>query len=46
MEYLHDYGNFEDMPYDLAISEFIKHYPHIFDSKEYMSENLVYNLAI
>jgi transglutaminase-like putative cysteine protease len=46
MEYLHSYGDFDDMPYDLAISEFIKHYPHIFDSKEYLKEKLVYNLAI
>lgn len=46
MEYLHDYGNFDDMPYDLAISEFIKHYPHIFGSKEYLREELVYDLGI
>lgn len=45
MEYLHSYGDFADLPYQLAISEFIKHYPHIFESKDYMSEDLVYNLG-
>lgn len=29
MEYLHDYGSFADMPYDLSLSEIKKHYPHI-----------------
>ncbi|MEZ5426100.1 MAG: transglutaminase family protein [Pyrinomonadaceae bacterium] len=45
MEYLHDYGNFADMPYELAVSELKKHYPHIFQSRVYMTEDLVYNLA-
>lgn len=45
MKYLHEYGDFDDMPYDLAISEFIKHYPHIFEGKEYTTEELVYNLG-
>jgi transglutaminase-like putative cysteine protease len=45
MEYLDDYGNFSDMPYDLAIGEFIKHYPHIFESDEYTTETLVYDLG-
>jgi hypothetical protein len=44
MEYLHDYGDFDDMPYDLAISEFIKHYPHIFESGEFVREGLIYDL--
>lgn len=31
MEYLYDYGNFPDVPYDLLIQELRKHYPHIFE---------------
>lgn len=33
MEYLHDYGLFHDIPYELFISELKIHYPHIFDEK-------------
>jgi len=33
MEYLHDYGNFSDVPYDLFISELKIHYPHLFEEK-------------
>jgi transglutaminase-like putative cysteine protease len=29
MEYLHDHGNFSDVPRDLFISELKKHYPHL-----------------
>jgi transglutaminase-like putative cysteine protease len=29
MEYLHDYGTFGDLPYDLMISEMVKHYPEL-----------------
>jgi len=35
MEYLHDYGVFNDLPYDFYISELERHYPHIFTQKEY-----------
>ncbi|NMM47361.1 transglutaminase-like domain-containing protein [Marinigracilibium pacificum] len=31
MEYLHDYGTFEDIPYELMLSELEKHYPHLKD---------------
>jgi transglutaminase-like putative cysteine protease len=31
MEYLYDYGNFPDIPYDLLIHELEKYYPHIFE---------------
>lgn len=31
MEYLHDYGNFPDVPRDLFISELKVNYPHIFE---------------
>lgn len=29
MEYLHQYGHFEDIPYDFFMSELIKNYPHL-----------------
>lgn len=29
MEYLHDYGRFEDIPYKFFMSELQKHYPHL-----------------
>ena len=29
MEYLHDYGTFEDIPYDLFMSELRRHYAHL-----------------
>jgi transglutaminase-like putative cysteine protease len=34
MEYLHDYGNFDDVPYELFISELKKHYPHLFSERK------------
>ena len=30
MEYLHDYGQFAELPFDLMISEWKKYYPHLF----------------
>lgn len=35
MEYLHDYGTFEDVPYEYFISELQRFYPHL--SKEFQS---------
>lgn len=29
MEYLHDYGRFEDIPYDFFMSELQRYYPHL-----------------
>lgn len=29
IEYVHEYGSFTDMPYDLSLVEIKKHYPHI-----------------
>lgn len=46
MEYLHSYGEFSDMPYDLALSEFIKHYPHVFASKEFLRGELIFDLSM
>lgn len=31
MEYLHEYGQFDDLPYDLFASELKEHYPHLFE---------------
>ncbi|MES2591894.1 MAG: transglutaminase-like domain-containing protein [Bacteroidota bacterium] len=31
MEYLHDYGTFHDVPYELFVSELKTHYPHLFE---------------
>ncbi len=31
MEYLHDHGTFADMPFDLMVDAFRRHYPHLFD---------------
>ncbi len=33
MNYLHDYGQFDDFPYDLFVQELKIHYPHLFDEK-------------
>ncbi len=30
MEYVHDYGSFEDLPHKLFLSEVEKHYPHLY----------------
>ncbi len=44
MDYLFDYGDFADFPYELALSEMRRHYPHIFGSEKYTREPLVYEL--
>ena len=45
MEYLHDYGAFADLPYELYLSELGKHYPHIFGNAEYTNGDLVYDFT-
>jgi transglutaminase-like putative cysteine protease len=44
MEYIHDYGTFNDVPIDLMNSEMKKYYPHLFDyvydSKEFSFHHL------
>jgi transglutaminase-like putative cysteine protease len=44
MDYLFDYGDFADFPYELALSEMRRHYPHIFGSEKYTKEPLIYDL--
>jgi transglutaminase-like putative cysteine protease len=31
MQYIHEYGQFDDLPYDLFVSELKVHYPHLFE---------------
>lgn len=45
MEYLHEYGAFADLPYELYLSELRKHYPHIFENGRYTSGDLVYDFS-
>jgi transglutaminase-like putative cysteine protease len=45
MEYLHEYGAFADLPYELYLSELGKHYPHIFGNADYTGENLIYDFT-
>lgn len=45
MSYLHEYGAFADLPYNLYLEELRKHYPHIFDNREYTDGNLVYDFT-
>jgi transglutaminase-like putative cysteine protease len=33
MEYVHDYGDFDDLPLETIIEEFKKYYPHFFSEK-------------
>ena len=44
MDYVYEYGDFADFPYELAMSEMQRHYPHIFGSDKYAKEPLVYDL--
>jgi transglutaminase-like putative cysteine protease len=39
MEYVHDYGTFEDLPYDLFVSELRANYPSLFKSDFYDKKN-------
>ena len=45
MEYLHDYGAFADLPYELYLEELHKHYPHIFADHKYTNGDLVYDFT-
>lgn len=43
MEYVHDYGAFADLPYDLYLAELGKHYSHVFDESGYKNGDLVFD---
>lgn len=45
MKYLHEYGAFNDLPYELYLSELKEHYPHIFENKEFTKGDLVYDFS-
>ncbi len=45
MKYLHEYGAFSDLPYQLYLDELNKHYPHIFENKKYTNGDMVYDFA-
>ncbi len=45
MEYLHDYGAFDDLPYQLYLDELRKHYPHIFEDAKYTNGDLIYDFT-
>lgn len=45
MKYLHDYGNFADLPYNLYLDELRKHYPHIFENQTYTNGDLIYDFT-
>ena len=43
MEYLHEYGAFPDLPYDMYLAELKQHYPHIFENGSYTKGDLIYD---
>lgn len=45
MTYLHEYGAFADLPYELYLEELNKHYPHIFGNENYTSGDLIYDFT-
>lgn len=45
MAYLHEYGDFADMPYELYRSELKKYYPHIFANEKYTKDSEIYDLT-
>jgi hypothetical protein len=45
MKYLHEYGEFSDLPYELYLKELKKHYPHIFEDKKYTNGDLIYDFT-
>lgn len=45
MEYLHDYGAFADLPYELYLDELKKHYPHIFENGKFTNGDLIYDFT-
>ncbi len=45
MQYLHNYGAFADLPYQLYLDELKKHYPHIFEDEKYTNGDLIYDFT-
>jgi transglutaminase-like putative cysteine protease len=40
MEYLHDYGQFAELPFEMMIAEWKKHYPHLFTTAQSLALDL------
>jgi transglutaminase-like putative cysteine protease len=45
MKYIHDYGAFDDLPYELYLAEIKQHYPHILENEKYTSGDLIYDFT-
>lgn len=45
MEYLFDYGDFADLPYQMFLDELKKHYPHIFEDDKYTKGDLIFDFT-
>lgn len=43
MEYIHDYGPFDDLPYEMFLDELNKHYPQILGDARYTAEEMVFD---
>jgi len=43
MEYLHEYGAFDDMPYQMFLDELDRHYPHITNNPRFVTDELIYD---
>ena len=43
MEYIHDYGAFTDLPYQMYLDELSKHYSHVFDDGKYSKGDLIFD---
>ena len=38
MEYIDDYGHFEDVPLEFMFNNLKEHYPHVFDTNDNITE--------
>lgn len=45
MDYLYEYGDFDDLPYQLYLDELKKYYPHILQSNKFTETENVYDLT-
>lgn len=43
MEYIHEYGSFSDLPYEMYLEELNKHYSHVFEGEKYSKGDLVFD---
>ena len=43
MEYLHEYGAFDDMPYQMFLDELDRHYPHLTNNPRFVTDELIYD---